>query len=92
MRIAAAAGVSRGALYHHFPDKRALFETVFEDIERQLDTTVAEAALACGTAHDAVRTGARACLEFMQRPDYRRIAVIDGQAVLIKGPTDVAAK
>src|SRR5262245_19613352 len=43
--IAAAAGVTRGALYYHFADKNELFRAVFIEIELELNETVVAAAL-----------------------------------------------
>jgi len=80
--IVAAAGVTRGALYHHFVDKRALFRAVFAEVIAELDENVATAALAQETARDAFRAGCRACLEFMVRPDYLQIASVDAPVVL----------
>jgi len=49
--VLAAAGVSRGALYHHFPGKDALFEAVVESVENRITT---EMAAAIGGAPDAM--------------------------------------
>ena len=39
------SGFSRGALYHHFRDKRDLFRAVFEQVDRELVERVAQAAM-----------------------------------------------
>ena len=44
--IVRAAGVTRGALYHHFDGKRELFAAVYEDVERQLVERIAASAMA----------------------------------------------
>jgi AcrR family transcriptional regulator len=80
--VAAAAGVTRGALYHHFADKAALFREVFVELDRELDDTVRRAALAEATALDAFAAGCRALLDFVVRPDYHQIAVVDAPSVL----------
>lgn len=80
--IATQAGVTRGALYHHFPDKTQLFRAVFSEVIAELDEHVARAALAESTAPAAFRAGCRACLEFMARPDYLQIASVDAPVVL----------
>ena len=43
--VAAAAGVTRGAVHHHFGDKRALFVEVFEALEHELNNSIVAAAL-----------------------------------------------
>jgi AcrR family transcriptional regulator len=80
--IAAAAGVTRGALYHHFADKTELFRAVFVEIEHELNDTVVTAALAETDSLSAFVAGCSAWLDFAIRPDYQRIAVIDAPAVL----------
>lgn len=76
--------LTRGALYHHFADKEALFETVFMELVQELDDAVAEAAGAAATdgVRAAIVAGALACIEFTDRLDYRQIVVVDGPAVL----------
>jgi len=81
-RIAATAGVSRGALYHHFEDKAALFEAVFTQLVSEYDGAVTQAGATADGARGAVLTASRAALEFACRDDYRQIAVTDGPAVL----------
>jgi AcrR family transcriptional regulator len=80
--VVAAAGVTRGALYHHFVDKSDLFRAVFVEIEHEMNDTVATAALATSNALDAFLAGIDSCLDFMTRADYRQIAVVDGPSVL----------
>jgi AcrR family transcriptional regulator len=75
--IAAAAGVTRGALYHHFADKTELFRAVFVEIEHELNETVITAALAQTDSLGAFIAGCGAWLDFAVRPDYQRIAIID---------------
>ncbi|MGH9136172.1 MAG: TetR/AcrR family transcriptional regulator [Acidimicrobiales bacterium] len=80
--IAAAAGVTRGAVYHHFPDKTALFRAAFGAVEAELDAAVRAAAGAETNARAAFLAGGRAMLDFMVRPEYRRLAAVEAPAVL----------
>jgi AcrR family transcriptional regulator len=82
--VAASAGVTTGAVYHHFKDKRELFATIFVELERELDTLGRAAAAAADPAspRDAFLEGCRFYLEYAQRPDFHRIVMIDGPAVL----------
>jgi len=81
-QIADRAGVSRGALYHHFEDKAAMFEAVFTELCAEYDGAVMQAGATTDDPREAVVRAARAGLEFACRTDYRQIAVTDGPAVL----------
>ncbi len=82
--IVAAAGISRGALYHQFADKTALFEAVLAAVEGDIAKRLAAAAQAAGisdpveTLRHAVRTWLDICVE----PEIHRIALLDGPSVL----------
>jgi AcrR family transcriptional regulator len=80
-QVLAAAGVTRGALYHHFDSKAALFQAVFEAQEAELTRAVAEGA---GSAEGwaAFRAGCEAFLEACLDPATQRIVLIDAPAVL----------
>jgi AcrR family transcriptional regulator len=81
--VSARAGVTKGAVYHHFRDKRELFASVFNDLEEELDTTGKAAARPLlARPRDAFLAGCRAYLEFAQRPDFQRIVLIEGPAAL----------
>jgi len=83
--IVRAAGVTRGALYHQFADKRELFEAVYEAIEEELTGELAPRALAAaqeGDPLDALAAAATAFLEHCRDPAVERIALIDAPAVL----------
>jgi AcrR family transcriptional regulator len=80
--IVAAAGVgTRGALYHHFADKRTLFRAVFEAVEQDLVTTAGRAS-APGDAFSLLRDGLLGFLDASLTPEVQRILLIDGPAVL----------
>ena len=62
--IVRAAGVTRGALYHHFDGKRELFAAVYEEVERQLVERIAASAMAsAGDPMEALQAGAEAFLD-----------------------------
>ena len=79
--IAARAGVTKGAFYHHFPDKKAIFLAVFHETEQAL----MEASAAGARGPDAwsrFRAGCRAFLEASLDPGVQRIILRDGPVVL----------
>jgi AcrR family transcriptional regulator len=82
--IVRAAGVTRGALYHQFADKRELFAAVFEQVEAELTRRVAQAAGAAVTEgpRAELRIGTAAWLDACAEPELRRILLLDGPSVL----------
>ncbi|HSR94248.1 MAG TPA: helix-turn-helix domain-containing protein [Solirubrobacterales bacterium] len=82
--IVRAAGVTRGALYHHFDGKRDLFEAVYERVESDLAQRIAAGALGAGAASplEAMRAGAEMFLQACTEPEAQRIALLDGPSVL----------
>jgi AcrR family transcriptional regulator len=82
--IVRAAGVTRGALYHHFDGKAGLFEAVYEEVEVELAERIATGALQAGSAAplEAMRNGAAMFLRACTEPEVQRIALIDGPSVL----------
>ena len=76
------AGVARGALYHHFPGKDALFAAVYQVVQAEVATTVVTAALAAGDPAQAVYTGLSAFLDACLQPEFRQIVVLDSVPVL----------
>ena len=84
--IVKRAGLTRGAMYHHFEDKRDLFRAVVEEVEVEVDEIVlAEASRALdetSSQWEAFRGGHRAYLDVCLRPEVRRILLLDGPAVL----------
>ena len=80
--IVRAAGVTRGALYHHFDGKKDLFRAVYEDVERELVEQIAGVALSAGDPVAALRAGAQAWLDACEEPAVQRIALLDAPSVL----------
>jgi AcrR family transcriptional regulator len=81
--IVERAGVTRGAMYHHFASKEDLFRAVYEEIEDELCRSVAVAALAGGDDPMAqLRLGAFAFLDAASTPEVRRVVLLDAPSVL----------
>ncbi|WP_435737468.1 helix-turn-helix domain-containing protein [Cellulosimicrobium sp. PMB13] len=96
-QIATAAHVTRGALYHHFADKQALFRAVVEAeaeaVATEIETAATEAPGAEITATEAsgvqaaearrqLAAGATAYLDAMAVPGRTRLLLVDAPAVL----------
>ena len=72
--IVAAAGVTRGALYHQFADKTALFDAVLEAVEADIARRLADDVAAAGITDpvDAMRRVLRTWLEICVEPEIHR--------------------
>lgn len=78
-----AAGLSRGALYHHFGGKPGLFEAVFGSVAEEAGQRIGRAmAAASGPAHEQIITGLEAFLDVCADPVYREIVLIQGPVAL----------
>jgi AcrR family transcriptional regulator len=80
--IARQAGVAKGALYHHFSGKDALFRAVYEAVQAEAVTAVLAAAGAETEPWAMVRAGLSAFLDACLDPAFRRIVVLESVAVL----------
>ena len=80
-RITAAAGVTRGALVHHFGDKTGLFRAVFEALEVEITTEFRAAFEALGD-RDPVAHLVGGFLDVCARPEVVQVALTDAPAVL----------
>ena len=80
--VLSAAGVSRGALYHHFAGKEALFEAVVSAVSEQVTVELAEAVRGCADPLDAMRTAAIAWIDLAADPVIQRIVLVDAPSVL----------
>ena len=80
--VVAAARVTKGALYHHYSGKQALFEAVFERIEAEAATNIAAAVTGVTDPWEKAQEGLRTFLAVVQDPTYRRVVIQEGPAVL----------
>jgi AcrR family transcriptional regulator len=82
--IVRAAGVSRGALYHHFGDKASLLEATYERIEAESTERVARIVLGSELESplEAMKAGVEAFLDECAKPELRQVALHDAPAVL----------
>ena len=80
--IVAGADVTKGALYHHFSGKQAIFEAAFEQVESRATAGIASAKDEHLDPWEKAQAGLRAFLEAVQEPAYRQIVISDGPSVL----------
>jgi AcrR family transcriptional regulator len=80
--LAREARVTTGALYHHFPNKTALFEAVFEQLHTELLEASARAASGAPDEVELLARGFEAFLDAVLQPDVQRIIITDAPAVL----------
>jgi AcrR family transcriptional regulator len=82
--IAEAAGVTRGAMYHQFADKQALFVAVLEAVEEEVIARLGEAVVAASpdSPADALQIAADAWLDIAAEPEIRRLILLDAVGVI----------
>jgi AcrR family transcriptional regulator len=80
--IVKAAGVTRGALYHHFEDKKALFRAVVEAEAEAVAREIEARSQAAPSALAAMIDGTKAYIAAMRAPGRTRLLLLDGPAVL----------
>jgi AcrR family transcriptional regulator len=80
--IVAGADVTKGALYHHFSGKQAIFEAAFERVESRATAGIAAAMEGRQDPWEKAQAGLRAFLEAVQEPAYRQVVISDGPSVL----------
>jgi AcrR family transcriptional regulator len=78
------AGVTRGALYHHFADKTELFAAVFERVEAEMAVRMGEAVAAAGHSDpvEIMRLCSGLWLDACAEPEVQRIVLLEALAVL----------
>jgi AcrR family transcriptional regulator len=80
--IVQAAGVTRGALYHHFRDKQDLFEAVYRDLQDELRDRILDATRVEAEPWERMRAGYHQYLDHSMEPTVQRIVLIDAPSVL----------
>jgi AcrR family transcriptional regulator len=80
--IVARAKVTRGALYHHFEDKRDLFRAVFERVEVELMERIGARMQAADDPWELMIAGMRSFLDACEEPAVKQISLTDAPAVL----------
>jgi AcrR family transcriptional regulator len=82
--IAETAGVTRGAIYHQYADKTALFAAVLEAVEAEVKERLETIVVAAQprTPAEALRIAADAWLDIASEPDIRQLVLLDAPNVL----------
>lgn len=82
--ITVEAGVTRGAMYHQFADKAALFDAVLEAVEAGIASRLADEVAAAGMADpvEAMRHAVHVWLQICAEPEIHRVALVDGPSVV----------
>lgn len=80
--IARTAGVTKGALYHHFTDKAALLRALYEGQEQLVVERLVGVVAGIDDPLEALRTGCHEFLRACQDPVFRRVVLVEAPAVL----------
>lgn len=80
--LTADAGLTRGALYHGFGDKKGLLAAVVAQVDGEMAARAKQAARGAGNAWDGLLAEGAAYIEMALEPEVRRIVLLDGPAFL----------
>ncbi|KQS78852.1 TetR family transcriptional regulator [Rhizobium sp. Leaf384] len=80
--LTAEVGLTRGALYHNFGDKKGLFAAVVDQIDGEMAARARAAAAEMGDDWAGLLAEGTAYIEMSLDPEVQRIVLLDGPAVL----------
>ena len=80
--VVAAARVTKGALYHHYPSKLALFESVFDGLQEAATKRIQKRIDTVDDPWERARIGLEEFLEVCREPQFRRICLQEGPVAL----------
>ena len=80
--LTAQAGLTRGALYHHFGDKKGLLAAVVQQIDQEMDDRLTQISDAARSPWAGFQERCHAYLEMALEPEFQRIVLRDAKAVL----------
>ena len=80
--VASDSGVTRGAIYHHFASKKALFEAVVSGLHKQLQDRIEREAASHDDLWEQLVAGCEACIDAALDPAVRQILLVEAPAVL----------
>ena len=80
--VVAAAQVTKGALYHHFPSKLALFESVFDRLQEKTTREIEKKISRSKDPWERAQVGLQAFLDVCREPHFRRICLQEGPVAL----------
>lgn len=80
--LTAQAGLTRGALYHNFGDKRGLLAAVVHQIDAEMAARAQQIGAQTGDDWDGLLAEGAAYIEMALNPEVQRIVLLDGPAVL----------
>ena len=80
--ITAEVGLTRGALYHNFGDKKGLFQAVVDQIDSEMASQARASGSQVGNLWDGLLEEGIAYIKMALHPEVQRIVLLDGPAVL----------
>lgn len=76
------AGLTRGALYHHFGSKKGLFFAVYQQLDQEMDSRLQAISASAPDSWSAFSGRCHAYLKMATEPDIQRIMIRDASSVL----------
>lgn len=86
--LTSQAGLTRGALYHHFGDKKGLLAAVVQLIDQEMDARLHKITETSSNPWEGFQARCHAYLQMALEPEYQRIVLRDAKAVLGDSPDD----
>ena len=81
-QIATAAGVTRGALYHHFSSREGLFSAVHDQVQASIADAISAATESIDDPVEGLHVGSRVFIEASVASDARQVLLLDAPSVL----------